>query len=112
MTQPERILWQKIRGSQICDVKFRRQFSVGRYILDFYAPSLKLAVELDGDSHFEGNQQLYDKSRDEYLRSFNIRVLRFTNLEVMENLDGVLESIAAEIQKQGDCSVSPPPTFA
>ena len=92
MTEPERRLWSKLRGKQL-GVKFRRQFGIGQYIVDFYCPEKRLAVEIDGDSHFDEASVTYDLARDEYIESLHIRVLRFTNLDVMRNIDGVLQVI-------------------
>jgi very-short-patch-repair endonuclease len=89
----EIILWSKLRNRQICDQKFRRQFSVGPYVIDFYCPALKLAIEVDGDSHFQNGQQGNDKRRQAYIESTGIHFLRFRNNEVRENIAGVLESI-------------------
>ena len=93
MTAPERILWQQLRAGQT-GVKFRRQHGIGPYIVDFYCPSLKLVLEIDGDSHFLNEAALaYDQQRTLYLSRLSIDVLRFTNLEVMQNLDGVMTVI-------------------
>ncbi len=87
----EAILWKRIRSQQLNGLKFRRQYPVGNYIIDFYCPALKLAIELDGDSH---NEQInYDETRTLWLNQQGIEVLRFTNQEVVQNLDGVLEMI-------------------
>ncbi|MGH3053827.1 MAG: endonuclease domain-containing protein, partial [Gaiellaceae bacterium] len=81
-----------LKGIQL-GTKFRRQYSVDAYVLDFYAPQAKLATEIDGDSHFNADAIEYDQQRTAYLESFGIEVLRFTNLEVFENLAGVLTRI-------------------
>ena len=91
--EPERRLWQYLRGKQTQGHKFRRQHGVGPYILDFYCPQLQLAIELDGDSHYQGAGMVHDAVRDRYLRSQNITVLRYTNRNVMENLEGVYADI-------------------
>jgi very-short-patch-repair endonuclease len=88
-TEPEKRFWQALRGKQL-GVKFRRQHGIGHYVVDFYCPEWALVVELDGDSHFNADVQASDAKRDAYLRSLGLRVLRFTNLEIMRNLDGVL----------------------
>lgn len=93
MTAPETILWAKIRDRRLNGHKFKRQYSVGDYILDFYCPAKRLAIELDGDSHYEDDAQKSDEIRDKFLRSNNITVLRFTNDDVMKNLQGILEKI-------------------
>ncbi len=91
---PEQRLWYFIRNSNINGKKFRRQYAVGPYILDFYCSELKLAIEIDGDSHFTDDAQAYDKERTEYLNECGIQVLRYTNDDVMQNIDGVLQSIS------------------
>jgi very-short-patch-repair endonuclease len=88
-TEPEKRFWQSVRGKQL-GVKFRRQHGIGHYIVDFYCPEWSLVVELDGDSHFSSQAQINDAERDAYLRSLGLRVLRFTNLDIMQNLEGVL----------------------
>jgi len=88
-TEPEKRFWQAVRGKQL-GVKFRRQHGIGHYIVDFYCPEWALVVELDGDSHFNADAQASDAKRNAYLHSLGLRVLRFTNLEIMQNLDGVL----------------------
>ena len=92
-TPQEIILWSKLRRIQL-GVKFRRQHSIGSYILDFYCSEKKLAVELDGWQHAENI--LYDTQRTEFLNLHGIRVLRFWNDDVNDSLDGVL----LEIQKK------------
>jgi very-short-patch-repair endonuclease len=87
-----------LKQSQLGDVKFRRQHSVGRYIVDFYCPSERLAIELDGDSHFTDEAREYDRERTAFLNSLNIRVLRFHNTDVYENLDAVCERILEELK--------------
>ena len=87
----EQIVWSRLRKNQVLGFKFRRQYSVGPYVIDFYCPALTLAVEIDGDSHF--NQESNDKNRQNYIEAFGIRFLRFTNEEVYNNLEGVLELI-------------------
>ena len=93
MTPAEARLWKYIRRRQIKGKKFRRQFSVGGYILDFYCPECKLAVELDGASHDSEFKQKYDKERTRFLNAAGIKVIRFKNIEILKNLDGVLREI-------------------
>ncbi len=96
-TDAENRLWREIRGGQL-GVKFRRQFGVDEYILDFYAPALKLAVEVDGDSHYLPGAVYYDTRRTERLDGLGIRVLRFTNQQVMSEPDAVIEALSREIR--------------
>ena len=91
-TEPEKRFWQAVRGKQL-GVKFRRQHGIGHYIVDFYCPEWQLVVELDGDSHFHPEAQTADTKRDSYLQSLGLRGLRFTNQEVMQNLEGVLMKV-------------------
>lgn len=99
MPAPELILWQRLRSKQL-GVKFRRQHSIGYYILDFYAPSIKLGIEIDGESHFVDDASAQkDKQRDLGLSQKGIKILRFLNTEIMKNLEVVLEKILNEIEK-------------
>jgi len=98
MPTPEIKLWQILRNKQM-GYKFRRQHSISNYIVDFYSPKLKLIIEVDGDSHYIGNAQNYDKIRDEYLNSFGIKVLRVKNSDIMNNIEGVYLYIKNEIER-------------
>jgi len=80
MTAAEVALWVMIKDRQLVGERFRRQFSVGHYVLDFYCPKYKLAIELDGAGHFTDEGREYDARRTEYLNSVGIRVIRFENL--------------------------------
>jgi very-short-patch-repair endonuclease len=91
---PEERLWSKLRRQQL-GVRFRRQHGVGRYITDFYCAEWALVIELDGDSHFTPETQVYDAERDRFMYSLGLRVLRFLNRDVMENMEGVVEQIVA-----------------
>ncbi|MDD3302895.1 MAG: endonuclease domain-containing protein [Candidatus Gracilibacteria bacterium] len=96
-TKPEEVFWNKVRNKQFFGLKFRRQYSLGRYILDFYCHSLKICIELDGDSHYGEESIEYDEIRTEFLKSAGIKVIRFTNKEIMNNIEGVLESLIENI---------------
>ena len=98
-TDVEKALWGKLRNRQLSGIKFFRQYSVGAYILDFYSPKMKLAIELDGGHHAEQDSREYDEGRSEYLRSQSVEVLRFWNNEVIENLEGVLQRIAERLSQ-------------
>ena len=93
LTLAEAELWKHLQNSKLEGRKFRRQHSVGNYILDFYCPQEKLGIELDGKNHFSDNGYESDQIRTAYLNSLNIRVIRFENKEVFEQLEGVLEEI-------------------
>jgi len=94
-TDVEWRLWAKLKGAQIEGAQFRRQHPVGPYILDFYCAPLRLAIELDGGQHAERTG--YDNARTRFLAAKRIRVIRFWNNEVVENLFGVLERLREEI---------------
>src|SRR5262249_22713459 len=93
-TDVERRLWQRLRSGQICAARFRRQHPAGRYVLDFYCPALGLAIELDGGQH--AWTRVRDRGRDEWMKRQGVTVLRFWNSDIIENLNGVLEVIAAK----------------
>ena len=103
LTPAEASLWKSLQRSQLCGKKFRRQHSVGPFILDFYCPECRLAVELDGQTHFNPPAWEHDGDRTEYLKELNIRVLRFENRDVFEHLDWVLREISSQL------SASPEP---
>jgi very-short-patch-repair endonuclease len=97
LSPAEAALWKSLQRSQLCGKKFRRQHSVGPFILDFYCPECRLAVELDGQAHLNPPAWEHDCSRTEYLNALNIRVLRFENRDVFENLDWVLGQIGGHL---------------
>ena len=88
LTPAEKQLWQALRAGKLGGFKFRRQHPVGRFILDFYCPVCKLVIELDGAIH--DNQTDYDADRTKYLETYDYKVLRFHNEEVMQQLEKVL----------------------
>ncbi|MEI6899439.1 MAG: endonuclease domain-containing protein [Bacteroidota bacterium] len=92
-TSSEATLWKSLQKSQLAGRKFRRQHSIGPFIVDFYCPAEKLAVELDGAIHFKPENIKYDKKRTEYIEQFGIRVIRIENVNVFTNLTAVLEYI-------------------
>jgi len=89
----EQRLWQLLRGRSMSGFKFRRQHWFGPYIADFYCPTAKLVIELDGDSHAETGAAEADRERQAYLESLGLTVLRVWNSEVYENEDGVMTAI-------------------
>jgi very-short-patch-repair endonuclease len=97
LTPAEASLWKILQRSQVCGKKFRRQHSVGNYILDFYCPECRLAVELDGQTHFYTKTWENDCRRTEYLERLQIRVLRFENRDVFEHLEWVLRTISEHL---------------
>jgi len=92
-TRYEKILWSKLRKKQILNVLFYRQVSIGNYILDFYAKTIKLAIEVDGDYHLNTEIQSKDSNRDNYLASLGILVLRVSNEEVLNEMNKIITRI-------------------
>lgn len=96
-------LWHRFKGRQIGGYKFRRQYSIGRYVDDFYCPKVKLALELDGRTHDENDEvRIYDKKRQEYIESFGVKFLRFSNWEIIENIEGVLDRVLSVCEELED----------
>ncbi len=91
----ERLLWYKLRNRYLHGLKFRRQHQIGSYIADFYCDERQLVVEVDGWQHFDNEGLTSDEARTRYLESLGLHVVRFTNAEVLSNLDAVLEPIRA-----------------
>ena len=100
MTDSERVLWSRLRGKQIMGVLFYRQKPIGNYIVDFYAPKAKVVVEVDGSQHQASNQADMDVQRDTYLMNHGLVILRFNNLQVLTELDGVMEVIYKTVEER------------
>ncbi|MDH5767328.1 MAG: endonuclease domain-containing protein [Gammaproteobacteria bacterium] len=101
LTDAEKILWQKLRNRQLNGYKFKRQVPIDHFIVDFICSSARLIIELDGGQHAE--QVNYDQKRSEYLKSKGFTVIRFWNNEVLQNLEGVLDTLtlALSLQERG-----------
>ena len=99
MTVPELILWQKLRDRTIFKCKFRRQHPVSFFIVDFYCHEYRLVIEVDGDIHDDETVRDYDLGRTAELNKFGLKVLRFTNNEVFENIDTILKKILVHINE-------------
>ncbi len=91
-TPTEELLWQRLRGRQLQGLKFRRQHPLERFVLDFYCPDVRLAVEVDGPVHQYLREE--DALRAEFLASQGVRVLRFSNEAVLDSTDKVIQTIA------------------
>ena len=93
MTDAENRLWSKLRRKQLKGHQFYRQKIIGKYIVDFYCPKANLVIELDGEQHYSEAGQAKDRARDDVLREMGIKVLRFSDRDVFENMGGVMEGI-------------------
>jgi len=100
MTDSEKPLWSRLRKKQILDVQFYRQKPIGSYIVDFYAPKAKLVIEVDGSQHLESSYIKKDAHRDDYLSKQGLRVLRFNNLQVLQELDAVMEVVFRAVMER------------
>ena len=100
MTLSEKALWKELEKNKLMDVNFRRQHPIGIYIVDFYAHKLKLIIELDGKYHQNKKQQILDDERTIFLEFNGLKVIRFKNEEILENLEIVIQKIKKEISSQ------------
>ncbi len=92
LTETETILWSRLKNNGL-GVKFRRQYGVGQYVLDFYCPKLKLAIEIDGGIHNEEEQKSYDIARQKHIETAKIKFIRFSDMDVKNNLTIVLNEL-------------------
>jgi very-short-patch-repair endonuclease len=106
-TDAERKLWSLLRNRQLAKVKFRRQFSVDRYILDFYSPEYKLGIEADGGQHYSDEGKVKDELRTGKLAEYGIQILRFSDLDILQNIEGVYQVILKTIEGMKKNSPSP-----
>ena len=106
-TEAEKILWHKIRKKQINNLSFYRQKIIGNYIVDFYCPSIKLVIEIDGDLHHTDDSKRYDEIREQYLKNLGLKIYRVNNIDIYKNLEGVLDGLYLEVFKS-----TPNPSFA
>ena len=103
MTDSEKFLWSKIRMRQINGYQFYRQRIKGNYIVDFFCAKLKLVIELDGGQHYSIENLNSDRKRDDALRKLGLKVLRFSDIDVLQNIEGVVMTIIENI-----CCENPP----
>jgi len=99
-TPAEALLWIHLKGRQVLGKKFRRQFSIGRYIVDFFCVECDIAIELDGAPHFAELAAEYDAKRTAFLEGAGIQIIRFENRTVYQNIEAVLETIREAIRNR------------
>lgn len=100
-TDAENRLWYFLREKGLNNIKFTRQKPIGAYIVDFYAHEPKLVIEIDGGQHYEDKNLAYDAKRDRFLKNLGLNVLRFTNLQVLLEVENVFEAIVKVISSRG-----------
>ena len=93
LTEAEKILWEALRNRRLNNCKFRRQHALENYVADFYCHEAKLVIELDGEIHGEQEQKEYDRDRTSVLKQYGLKVMRFKNEEVVNELEVVLDKI-------------------
>lgn len=98
-TEAERKLWNVLRNRQLGGMKFRRQYAIDKYVVDFYCPEYKLAIEADGGQHYEAKNIKRDAIRTRIINQHGIKVLRFTDTDMLCKTDSVCESILTEVGK-------------
>jgi len=97
-TDAEKKLWSIVRNRQLCGVKFRRQFPVGRYIVDFYCPEYSIGIEADGGQHYEEKGRKRDQLRTQELNKLGVEIIRFSDHDILTNIDAVFEVIQKAIE--------------
>ena len=105
MTSVEIILWTKLKNRQLMGHQFRRQYGIERYVVDFFCTELKLAIELDGGIHAQEHVIENDTSRQNYIESLGIKVIRYSNDDIKENLNGVLIKLKETIKNINSTSI-------
>ena len=98
-TKAEEILWNHLKEKQLSGFKFRRQYSIDQFVIDFYCTKVKLAIELDGSVHEADHMQIYDTAREEIIKTFGVTFLRFKNVEIFQKLDRVLDNISNKLSE-------------
>ena len=109
LTDSEKALWSRLRNKQLLGIQFYRQKPIGEHIVDFFAPRVKLVVEVDGSQHTLGDHVKKDRFRDGNLASLGLKVLRFNSREVLKESDAVVEAIYRMIADQLNAEIPPGP---
>jgi very-short-patch-repair endonuclease len=99
MTYAEKLLWEELKNRKTFPVRFKRQHPIDIFIVDFYCHKYRLAIEIDGEIHLDVDIQEYDSGRASDLEKLGIKIMRFTNNEVINDIEAVMEKILNEIRK-------------
>lgn len=94
------MFWNRVRSRQVLDTVFRRQYNIGKYIADFYVPSLRLVIEVDGGYHNSLEARVYDHERTAYFAGLGLLTIRFTNDEIFTDIDNVLQRLKSSIHSR------------
>ena len=108
-TKAEKILWEYLRNRNLAGFKFKRQYSVDSFIIDFYCPKVKLGIEVDGEVHFTEEAKNYDENRSGFLSDFGIDIIRFRNDDIYNNLKVVLNTNEDKLKKSEKLIQKAPP---
>jgi very-short-patch-repair endonuclease len=100
MTDCERVLWSRLLGKQLYGIQVYRQKPIGDYIVDFFIPKAKLAIEVDGSQHLASENVARDQIRDDYMSGVGLQVLRFNSLAALKETDAVVDVIARAVQQR------------
>lgn len=98
-TYPEKLLWEKLRNRQFKGLKFRRQFPIGIYVVDFYCPERNLIIEVDGKVHDEEEQKMWDTDRELNLKDSQYKIIRFNAKDIINDIESVLSNLSDYIDK-------------
>ncbi|MBU4360723.1 DUF559 domain-containing protein [Patescibacteria group bacterium] len=109
MPKGEILLWQELKNKQF-EYKFRRQYSIDNYVIDFYCPKLKLGIEIDGSTHHHDDIVDYEEQRQKYIESKGIRLERFSSQEIFEDINNVINQIYVLCEEQKEKLLTPPET--
>jgi very-short-patch-repair endonuclease len=110
MTMAEKMLWNELKSKKLKEIKFRRQHPILFFILDFYCHQYQLGIELDGENHLSTKQREYDNYRTQILSKFGVKILRFRNDEVIDDLDSIISTIINTIENKKENSPPAPIT--
>ena len=92
-TEAEELLWEYLKDRKFLKLKFKRQYSVDHFVIDFYCSEKKFGIEIDGKIHLKKDIKNHDENRDSFLKDFGIKILRIKNEEVINNIEGTLDLI-------------------
>jgi very-short-patch-repair endonuclease len=103
----ERVLWQKLRRNQVRGLRFHRQYGINNFVADFYCPEIRLVIELDGGTHFLPGIEVKDDQRNKRMEKLGLKILRFTNTDVYQNINEVMDEIYFTINDLSNNSLTP-----